>query len=94
MKRFNDFADDERPLDGNKIGIGDVVNKEITILAYKINDSKYEREKCTTVQFEIEGQRRVLFTGSTILAKQLEKYEKELPFIATIRRINKYYTLS
>ena len=94
MKRFSDIAEDERPLDGDKIGINDVVNKEITVLAFTVNDSKFESEKYLKLQFELEGKRRIIFTGSTVLAKQLQKYESELPFIATIRKINKYFTLS
>jgi hypothetical protein len=36
----------------------------------------------------------IAFTGSDILIDQMLKYESEIPFIAIIKKINRYYTLS
>jgi hypothetical protein len=94
-KRFSDFAKDALPLDGAKMRIEDLLNREILVLAYKIKESKYEREKkgqCLTLQFEIDKQRYVLFTGSTILIEQVTRYKEELPFLATIKKIDRYYS--
>ena len=41
-----------------------------------------------------EDSNKVFFTGSEVLIDMLEKYKEELPFIATIRKIDRYYTLS
>jgi hypothetical protein len=43
---------------------------------------------------EKAGNRYVLFTGSTILIEQMEKYKDEMPFMATIKKVDKFYTLS
>ena len=41
MERFSDFAaDDEKPLDGEKERIDNILNKEIIISAVKITSSK------------------------------------------------------
>ena len=80
VKRFGDFAQEASPLDGSKLKIEDVVNKEILILGYKLKDSKYAKTnytQCLTIQFEMNEHRYVLFTGSTILIEQMEKYHAE-----------------
>jgi len=97
MKRFGDFAQEEKPLDGSKARLDDIVNKEIEIKAFKLansNFSKNQNGKYATIQFVIEGELRVLFTGSDVLIEQLEKYKNELPFLAIIKKINRYYTLT
>jgi len=97
-KRFTDFADEPKLLDGDKISIERILNKEIEIIDYKISPSKYTKNKsgkCLTLQFIGEdGQRHILFTGSDVLIGQMERYGDELPFIATIRKVDRYYTLS
>ena len=40
------------------------------------------------------GSKHVVFTGSDVLIQQMEKYVKELPFAATIVKVNRYYSLS
>ncbi len=78
------------------MGVEDVLNKEILITAFKAGQRSQFKEEghYTTVQFEIEGEKHVLFTGSQVLTDQLERYQEHLPFIATIRKINRYYTLT
>ena len=46
------------------------------------------------MQIEHDGQHRVIFTGSDVLIEQMEKYEAEVPFATTIKKIDRYYTLS
>ena len=96
-KRFADFAQEEGPLDGEKVKIDSILNIEITIAGYKVKKSKYGASnsgQCLTVQFEQQGKRRIFFTGSEVLMQQFEKYGQEIPFVATIKRIDRYYTLS
>ncbi|MDR3244673.1 MAG: hypothetical protein LBT79_07995 [Elusimicrobiota bacterium] len=97
VKRFADFAEEDAALDGDKISIEKVLNLELKILGFRISKTKYEEsrnENCITIQFELNGKRQVIFTGSNVLMNQLQKYQKELPFVATIKKINKYYTFS
>lgn len=97
-KRFGDFADDDRPLEGDKVKIDDILGQEIEITGYRVTESKFNRSnspRCLMVQF-VNGdkQRRVFFTGSTVLIKQLEKYGLEIPFLATVQKIQRYFTLT
>lgn len=99
MKKFSDFAKEQTQLEGAKEKLDDLLNKEIEILAFRISNSKFSKNKngnYATVQFKENEtcQPKVFFTGSDVLLEQLEKYESELPFATTIRKINRYYTLS
>ena len=96
-KRFSDFCQEARPLDGTKAKIVAVPNREILVIGYKVTHSKYNSNgygKCLTIQFEVGVARSVMFTGSAVLIDQLEKYGGEIPFSATIKKIDRYYTLS
>jgi len=94
-KRFGDFAKEHRPLDGEKLSITDVFDKEITVLGYKLSGSKFHKTlPCLQLQFTIDDHRYVLFTSSTVIVEQMEAYTEELPFLTTIRRIGKFYTFT
>jgi len=102
MNRFSDFADTSISpiLDGKKISLDEVLDREIIVLNYRIKNTKYSDAKnpdCLTVQFSFEDKpddRRVFFSGSSVLMRQLEQYKEKLPFISVIKRIGKYYTFS
>lgn len=70
----------------------------IVKLKNNIAESKYSKNKSgkyLTLQFIDEaGERHVLFTGSDVLIEQLLKYEDEIPFVATIKRVDRYYILT
>jgi hypothetical protein len=102
MNKFSEFADTSVSpvMDGKKMMLDDVLDKEIIVLRYRVKKSKYSEAKnpdCLTIQFaypENENTHFVLFTGSTVLMQQLEQYKDKLPFSATIRKPGKYYTFS
>lgn len=91
MENFSDFSD-EIVLDGDKIKINDILDKPLIILAYRINNSKFDDKECLTIQFELNENKYVLFTGSVVLKNQIVKYKDKIPFKAKISKINKYYT--
>jgi hypothetical protein len=93
MKRFSDFSKEEI-LDGDKIKLDDILNQEINIIGYSIKSSKLKDGKYLTLQIEFKGKKHVIFTGSEVLINQTEKYKNEMPFLATIRKINKYYSFT
>ena len=95
-ERFSDFASpwDGAPLEGDKCRIEDVLNLELLITAYRINKSKKNEGDCLTLQFEFEDEKKVVFTGSEVLRKQVEKYQDRLPFLAKIIKREKYFSLS
>lgn len=97
MHKFSDFADEEQ-LAGQKMKIESVIGKEIAVTGYRITGSKYSdkttRKQCLTLQFTIDGESCVLFTGSSVLIEQVEKYKSEIPFLATIQKIDKFYSFT
>ncbi len=100
LLRFSDFAANEGPMDGKKVRIDEVLNVEIVLLAFRMKESKYKSSSasdCMTLQFEYPdkpGEHYVLFTGSTVLMDQLQRYQDKLPFLATIRKFDKYFSLT
>lgn len=97
-KRFSDFAEEPDILDGDKMPIERILNKEIRIIGYRIRPSKYSKNQsgqCLTLQFTgDDNERHVVFTGSDVLIEQLRKYGDQIPFLATIKKVDRYYTLS
>jgi hypothetical protein len=80
---FSSFAD-PHALEGGKVKIGDVLDKEILIVNYRITPSNKNSGQCLTIQFELNREKHVIFTGSSVLKNQLEKYKDKLPFLASI----------
>jgi hypothetical protein len=95
IKRFSDFADEPRLLDGDKTKINNILNKEICVTGYKVRDSKHKSgTKCLTLQFEIDSKKYIVFTGSTVLIDQVEKYKDKIPFLAVIKQVDRFYSFS
>ena len=93
LPRFSEFADrDGKVLDGDKIRIEDVLNREVTVLGHKVRKGKFRTERCLTLQVELDGERRVVFTGSEVLIGLMEKYCDRCPFRATIKKVDRFYT--
>lgn len=98
MERFSEFAKENIFLDGDKTKIDDILNQEIEVVNYRIKSSKFNKNnsgKYLAIQFKRNGdQSQILFTGSDVLIEQMEKYSEHIPFLATIKKINRYYTFS
>lgn len=102
MNKFSEFADTTVSpiMDGKKVPLDDILEKEISVLRYRIKKTKYAEAKnpdCLTVQFaypEDDDTHFVFFSGSSVLMQQLEKYKDKLPFTATIKKIGKYFTFT
>ena len=92
MKNFKDF--NIQPVNdhfiGDKLKISKVLNQEIVVHNYKINESKFEKpnnKNYLKMQVEFKGEKHVLFTGSKILTKMIEQIKAEdLPFSTTITK--------
>jgi len=92
---FSDFADVRPALDGKKKHMEEVLNKPIIIRGHRIIASKKNAgEMCLHLQFDMDAERCVLFTGSAVLIDQCEKYAEQIPFSTTILRVDKYFTFS
>lgn len=80
---------------GDKIKIGKIVGKEVEVVDYKVSDSKFEGKKLLTLQIKLDGESRIVFTSSSILIDQSQKYEEEMPFLTTIEKINdRFYSFT
>ena len=97
MHKFSEFAE-ESNLYGQKMKIGDILGQEIAVKNYRITGSRYsdkrEGKRCLTLQFTLNAEPHVLFTGSEVLIEQIERYKDKLPFLATIQRIDKFYSFT
>jgi hypothetical protein len=71
---------------GDKIKVDRILNAEISVHTYKIEESKKKPgTKFLTLQIEKQGTKHVFFTGSTILMQMIEKVPKDkFPFKTTI----------
>ncbi|AOW08727.1 hypothetical protein [Flavobacterium gilvum] len=88
MNNFKDFKikAELSTFTGDKIKVDRLLNAEISVLAYKIEDSKVKQgTKLLILQLEKSGTKHVLFTGSTILMQMIKQVpEDKFPFKTTI----------
>lgn len=93
MKNFKDLNIEasSASLTGEKIKIDRVLNKPIVVHGYQLKDSKFEKGngKCLHIQIEMNGEKRVVFTGSGVLMETIQKVPVDsFPFSATIVKDN------
>jgi hypothetical protein len=94
-QHFSDFADNrDFPLEGRKRKIGEILNMEILVTAFKISPSKVNKGDYLIIQFELDREKQVAFTGSEVLSHQMERYKDKIPFHARIIKQDKYFTFS
>ena len=78
---------------GDKIKIVKLLNIEIEIIRFKIEDSKIKAgTELLTLQINKKEEIYVVFTGSKVLIDQISQVPKDkFPFITTIKNTNEYY---
>ena len=71
----------------------EVYRLPIVVIAYKIEPSKVkESTELLTLQIEKGGEKRIVFTGSTVLIDQIKRVgEQQFPFETVIKGDNDYY---
>ncbi len=98
MNKFSEFAKkSDIRLEGEKVSIGDVFDKNIALLGYRIMQSRAVKNKeVMQLQFSYIGDdaKYILFTNSEVLMRQMKEYEDNLPFVAKIIKTGSCYTLS
>jgi hypothetical protein len=91
IRKFSDFDKTGGGLEGKKLRKDDILNKDIVVLNYKIiPSSKNAGEKCLYLQFMLNGEICVWFSGSLVLIRQLRENMTNLPFSAKIKQIDRY----
>lgn len=97
MKRFSEFdiAHNSNSMVGEKIKISKVMNREIVVHSYRIEDSKYPKNKsgkCLYLQIELDNVKWVIFTGSDVLIDQIKQIDDgDFPFLTTIIKNNEHF---
>lgn len=80
---------------GEKIKIDDVLEKEIEIVNFRIEVSKYPKNKtgkCLHMQIVLNGENRVVFTGSDILIEVMQQVSMEmLPITTKIKKEDNHF---
>jgi hypothetical protein len=93
MKSFKDFAITRTTtaFTGDKIKISKIINREIIVLGYKIEASKFEGKRLD-LQIELNGTKQVTWSGSKSLMDDIVKVPEDgFPFKTTIVRENEWY---
>ena len=94
-EKFSAFAKNKLPMPGNKKYLDQILNREIFIVDFRVMESKHrENSKCLQIQFLLDNEVCIAFTGSVVLLDQITSSKDKLPFVATLTKIDKYYTLS
>ena len=92
MKSFKDLAVNTAETGGfigAKIDIYSLLNKEIEVHAYKIEKSKFDKWSGMrlVLQVVVDGEKRIIFSGSTVLMETLKLIAAEhFPFKTVIRK--------
>lgn len=93
--KFAVFAKNQIPMPGNKKHLDDIVNREITVVDFRIRKSnKRDGTECLQMQFLLGDEVCVLFTGSSVLINQIQEAKEQMPFNGTIVKIDRYYSFS
>jgi hypothetical protein len=99
MNTYSELAIRSKNLEGKKIEIESILDQEIIVRDYRINNSKYGKEgsKRLDLQIEYQGETRLIFTGSGVLMEDIAKIPVEgFPFRCRIIKVafgarNHYY---
>ncbi len=97
IKKFSELkiTMHDLPMVGERIQLRKILDTEIIIHHFKIEESKYpkkENDKCLYLQLSLEGKKRVAFSIAKTLMKTLEQIPKEnFPFSTKITNENERY---
>ena len=104
---FGDISE-KVTLDGDKVKIDDTLNNEIIVTGFYISSSKYKgkgSDYCSKVQFyfadDESKEKKVFFSGSSVIKDQLEDMEKRLLekglpmlFRTIVKKVGNYYSFT
>ncbi|MCZ8021194.1 MAG: hypothetical protein O9302_00245 [Cyclobacteriaceae bacterium] len=95
MKNFSDFniKPKTHQFVGEKIQVQKLFNLPIQVLDYKVEPSKQKKgTELLTLQIIKGTEKRIVFTGSTVLIDQIKRVPEDgFPFNTIIRGDNDYY---
>ena len=97
MNRFSQFniKVPVRGFEGDKIKMERILNQEIVIHAFRLEESKVKAfrergsDKCLHIQISFNNEMHVIFTSSTCLIEAIKQVPADkFPFITTIIKTN------
>ncbi|MFN7703471.1 MAG: hypothetical protein ACK5OS_02525 [Chryseotalea sp.] len=95
MKNFSEFNIKPKvnQFVGEKIQVQKLFNLSIQVLDYKVEPSKHKKgTELLTLQIIKGNEKRIVFTGSTVLIDQIKRVPQDgFPFTTIIRGDNDYY---
>jgi hypothetical protein len=100
MNRFSQFdiKISSKSFQGDKVRIAKILNKEIVVHDFKLEDSKVQAfkekgsGKCLQLQISFNNEMHVLFTGSYGLIEAIQQIpQNQFPFTTTIIEENDRY---
>jgi hypothetical protein len=100
MNRFSQFdiKISSKSFQGDKVRIAKILNKEIVVHDFKLEDSKVQAfkekgsGKCLQLQISFNNEMHVLFTGSCGLIEAIQQIpQNQFPFSTTIIEENDRY---
>ena len=101
MKNFSQFNIQQttKGFEGDKIKMSKILNREIVVHHFKIEDSKVFKEKgsgkCLHLQISFNNEKHIIFTSSSGLIEVIQKIpENGFPFTTTIIEENDRFLFS
>lgn len=98
MNNFKDLGikPAEKPLTGEKIKMNKVLNLDITVIDFRIVDSKYYKgTKCLYLGIDLNGTKHIVFAQGNILIQVIEQIPvNKFPFKTRIIKENGRYEFS
>jgi len=101
MKNFSQFNIQQttKGFEGDKIKMSKILNREIVVHYFKIEDSKVFKEKgsgkCLQLQISFNNEKYIIFTGASGLIEVIQKIpENGFPFTTTIIQENERFLFS
>ncbi len=92
---FSVFARGKLPLPGTKMRLDQILNREILVTDFRIMKSKHHPgQDCLQFQYLLDDTVCVSFTGSAVLMDQISSVGDNIPFNATVVKIDRYYSFS
>lgn len=98
MKQFSQLGvrTNTSGMTGEKIKVERILNRKIAVISYRVEKSKFPEKtkngECLFLQIELEGQKRLVFSGSSILIDQIRQVQPEdFPFETTITKEDEHF---
>lgn len=95
--QFSDFGikPQVKAFVGDKIKTDRILNREVTVEAFVIEDSNYKDKgsgKRLKLQLEVSGEKRILFNGSVFLMDMIKRVpDNGFPFKTKIVKVDGHY---